>query len=171
MERQRTQKRRKPLLSVYGSIIITILVCTLGYGLLYNGGGANVLMEEEKRIAEEEAAAIIAAAPTPTPQTVVISGSGRLIPYMANNLWGYKNTSGEIVILPAYSTAKEFEGNVAFAAQNGLYGLINRSGAWITEPTWSNVSSFSEGYAGVEQDGKWGFIDQNGNVVINYSYR
>ena len=85
MERQRTQKRRKPLLSVYGSLIITILVCTLGYGLLYNGGGANVLMEEEKRLAEEEAAA----APM-------------------ENIMAKANTKGIILLSISYSAPNKF---------------------------------------------------------------
>ena len=92
------------------------------FGLTYSAGGANVLKEEELRKAEEEAAAIEAAKPTPTPRAVSTATAGRLIPFLENSLWGYKNTSGEIVILPAFSAANEFDGNVAFAAKDGLYG-------------------------------------------------
>ena len=158
MNQHQARPVRKSILSIYGIIICAIFVCTLVFALAYSGGGAEMLAEEQRVKEEEEAAAIEAAKPTPTPILTVTSSAGRLIPYMENGLWGYKNTSGEIVILPSYSSAMEFDGSTAFAAKDGLYGLINRSGAWIAEPVWSNVLPFSEGYAAVESGEKWGII-------------
>ncbi|MDY5625469.1 MAG: WG repeat-containing protein, partial [Eubacteriales bacterium] len=165
------KKGKHSLLSLYGYTLCLLLLGAVVFGLTYSAGGANVLKEEELRKAEEEAAAIEAAKPTPTPRAVSTATAGRLIPFLENSLWGYKNTSGEIVILPAFSAANEFDGNVAFAAKDGLYGLIDRSGAWIAEPAWSSVSDFAEGMAAVEKDGKWGYIDASGNIKIDYSYR
>lgn len=165
------KKGKHSLLSLYGYTLCLLLLGAVVFGLTYSAGGANVLKDEELRKAEEEAAAIEAAKPTPTPRAVSTATAGRLIPFLENSLWGYKNTSGEIVILPAFSAANEFDGNVAFAAKDGLYGLIDRSGAWIAEPAWSSVSDFAEGMAAVEKDGKWGYIDASGNIKIDYSYR
>lgn len=51
------------------------------------------------------------AEPTQTPKP---SNSGRLVPYAeANGLWGYKNTSGQVVIEAVFSEAYEFDGDVA----------------------------------------------------------
>ena len=103
------KKGKHSLLSLYGYTLCLLLLGAVVFGLTYSAGGANVLKDEELRKAEEEAAAIEAAKPTPTPRAVSTATAGRLIPFLENSLWGYKNTSGEIVILPAFSAANEEE--------------------------------------------------------------
>lgn len=94
------KKGKHSLLSLYGYTLCLLLLSAAIFAFAYDAGGANVLKEEELRKAEEEAAAIEAAKPTPTPRAVSTATAGRLIPFLENSLWGYKNTSGEIVILP-----------------------------------------------------------------------
>lgn len=157
------------ILHLYGLVIGAILVCVVLFAVLYGGGGAGVLLAEQ----EEQKQAALAALPTPspTPEPAKVSTAGRLIPYLENGLWGYKNTAGETAIPAQFSEAYEFEGEVAFTGQDGLYGLIDRNGLWLTEPIWNAFLPFSEGRAAVESGDKWGFIDETGALAIDYQFR
>ena len=167
---------KTPLSKLYLVVMGLLVAGVVLFGFLYDAGGAVVLLNEQaekdaqaerdRAAAEAEAAALASA----TSRTV-ISTTGRLLPYLENGLWGYKNTDGEIVILPQYSLAQEFEGDVAFAAQGGLYGLISRAGVWIVDPMWTDALSYSEGLAAVQYNEKWGFIDTSGATAIDYKYR
>lgn len=167
-------KRKPSILLIYLMIIAALAFFVLLFSLLYNGGGANQLaFHTEATQPQQEPGVEVITPSVPTPSaTPLPSLEGRLIPYLENGLWGYKNTSGQVVLAAAYSNAMEFDGNVTFAAKNGLYGLINRKGVFIAEPQWLNVLPFSEGYAAVAKDGSlWGYIDQSGTLVIDYSFR
>lgn len=157
------------ILHLYGLVIGAILVCVVIFPLLYGGGGATVLLQEQA--AQQQAALEALPTPSPTPEPPKVSRAGRLIPFLSNGLWGYKNTAGEVALPPAFSAANEFEEEVAFAAQDGLYGLIDRNGLWLAEPAWSAFLPFSEGRAAVLSGEKWGFIDEAGAVVIDYQFR
>lgn len=168
-EPQNTASAKASILHLYGLVIGAILVCVILFSVLYGGGGAIVLLTEQEAKMQEALAAL--PTPSPTPEPSKVSTAGRLIPYLSNTLWGYKNTAGETAIPPGFSAAYEFEGEVAFAAQDGLYGLIDRNGLWLAEPAWSAFLPFSEGRAAVQSGEKWGFIDASGRVVIDYKFR
>ena len=148
------------------------------FALLYSGGGVAILTAaatedngEEQYPSGSPLPEVSPTPPSPTPSQAPVSTEGRLIPYMENGLWGYKNTKGEVAIEPRFSAAYEFDGATAFAAENGYYGLLAKNGIWIVEPIWEAVEAFSEGRAAVESGGKWGFIDENGTLVIDYKFR
>ena len=148
------------------------------FALLYSGGGVAILTAaatedngEEQYPSGSPLPEVSPTPPSPTPSQAPVSTEGRLIPYMENGLWGYKNTKGEVAIEPRFSAACEFDGATAFAAENGYYGLLAKNGIWIVEPIWEAVEAFSEGRAAVESGGKWGFIDENGTLVIDYKFR
>ncbi len=164
---------RKKRLSMLWSYPLTAAAAAIGvllFALLYNGSGASVLLAAmPSPIAEVSATPAPAATPTP-------AITGRLLPCLEGNVWGYKNTSGQTAIAPQFLRALEFGKDAcAFAAveQDGAlrYGLLSRSGIWAAEPVWSDVRGFSEGLAAVEQDGKWGYIDTAGKTVIPCVYR
>lgn len=160
---------RPSILHLYGLVIGAILVCVVLFALTYGGGGAGVLLAEQEERKQAELAAM--AEPSPTPEPPKASTAGRLIPYLENGFWGYKNTAGETAIPARYSAAQEFQDEVAFAAQEGLYGLLDRNGFWLAEPLWSGFLPFSEGRAAVKSGEKWGFIDETGTLVIDYKFR
>lgn len=168
-------------------LIAALVIASLLYAAFYKGGGVNMLTGQADAApatpaAPEQSGDTQNTEPEKTPesasgqaeptQTPKPSNSGRLVPYAeANGLWGYKNTSGQVVIEAVFSEAYEFDGDVAFAAQNGMFGLINRSGAWLAEPAWEHVSIFSEDKAAVESGDRWGYIDRTGKLIIDYSFR
>ena len=174
--------RKKSLLVMLRPQLILIGAIILGVGifaLCYNAGGVNMLSDPQFAPADTQPAAsplpdespAVSDSPQPT-ETPKPSTTGRLIPYYAENgMWGYKNTSGQVVIEAMFSDANEFDGEIAFAAQSSMWGLINRSGAWVVEPVWGSVRSFSEDKAAVESGDRWGYIDRTGKLIIDYAYR
>jgi hypothetical protein len=90
--------------------------------------------------------------------------------------WGYKNESGQVVILPAYSEARNFENGVAQVAmvkKEREWGLINEAGEYVLKPTYNGMERFCNGYAavsygdpGFDNNIRWGFIDLQGKEVV-----
>ena len=85
--------------------------------------------------------------------------------------FGYRNTSGEIVIKPLFDGAESFsEGRAVVQIGSGnkaLYGYIDRKGKFIFPPKLKNAYTFSKGLARVKTDqDKWGWIDRNGKFAI-----
>ena len=143
---------------LYYPLVALLVAAGVGlFALLYQGAGANLLAVEAAALDQESPEPVSpAVTPSPTPAGNV-QNTGRLLGYLENGAWGYKNTAGEVVISAKFREVQEFAGDVAFARnQDGLYGLINRSGAWVREPIWNNVRPFSNGRAAVEKDGAWG---------------
>lgn len=98
------------------------------------------------------------------------STSGRLFPFQQNGLWGYKNSSGQVVIEATLSYAGEFKESIAFASRDGLFGIISRNGIWLVEPQWTDALPFSENKAAVKSGSKWGYINTDYELVIDYMF-
>lgn len=80
--------------------------------------------------------------------------------------WGFVDTSGAVVISPAYLGASSFsEGLAAIATQEG-YGYINAAGNVVVEPRFDGAGPFRSGLARVQERGLWGFIRPDGSFVI-----
>ena len=95
-------------------LIAALVIASLLYAAFYKGGGVNMLTGQADAApatptAPEQSGDTQNTEPEKTPesasgqaeptQTPKPSNSGRLVPYAeANGLWGYKNTSGQVVI-------------------------------------------------------------------------
>lgn len=177
MEADMARRRRRLKMLMYYPLVLLLMACvTVVFALNYQGKG--ILHDVE------------ASEPTPTPEitpeptleapVVEITpppemlNTGRCIPYYTQGKWGYKNTSAQVVIPAQFSSAMEFDGDVAFAgvvlggAQ--VYGLIDRQGRWLVEPVWENVKQFSEGMACVKSNAKWGYINAAGLKIVDTLY-
>jgi len=121
----------------------------------------------------------------PNTRSVVISGivlgfltlavqdgltQDRLIRFEQNEMWGYKNSSGQVVIEPQFEMAEDFtaEGIAAVADSKG-WAYIDKKGNVLVRPV--NVDNgpdpFQEGLARcVADDGNVGFFNKKGEVVI-----
>lgn len=89
--------------------------------------------------------------------------------------WGYKNSSGKVVIPAKYDYAEDFsEGFAAVGLQNLggriTMGFINTVGKAITPMKYEYVEKFSEGLALVKLNDKYGFIDKTGKEFIPLKY-
>ena len=171
---------RANLLHVYGLLLAVIAVGVLTFGLTYGTSGeppthapALAAFSLDSPPPEDNTMDILPD-PTPSPTPAPASLKGRLIPFFstADELWGYKNTLGQVVFEPRFTSAREFIGKTAFAADaSGRWGLFSINGVWLREPQWSNVQEFSESYAAVMKDDKWGYIDASGTVTVDYQFR
>lgn len=55
----------------------------------------------------------------------------------ANELYGYIDKSGQVVIEPRFETAGCFEGGMAIAAEAGFLGIIDTKGEWMIDPEYN----------------------------------
>ena len=86
-----------------------------------------------------------------------------------DELWGYIDNAGELVIPCEWERAGSFTNGIASVRKNHKYGCINKNGEIIIPCEWNGYSPlrFSEGLAPVLNDeGLWGFINMEGAVVI-----
>jgi hypothetical protein len=105
------------------------------------------------------------AEPPPTHYATV--EPGELIPFRKDDLGGYFNASGEVVIEPQFQVASAFSGGLACVCKEGLFGYIDKRGEWVIPARFEHANDFSEELAGVSlgKEG-WGFIDRTGKVRI-----
>jgi len=92
----------------------------------------------------------------------------QLIPFYSadNNLYGYKDSSGKVVVTPRYDLAYHFTEGMAAVRLAGKYGYIDESGKEIIHPKYDFTWRFIGGFATVKLEGKFGFIDKTGKEVI-----
>lgn len=98
-----------------------------------------------------------------------------------NYKYGYIDKTGNFIIEPIFSMAKEFTDNglALVCDSSGKYGYIDKSGNYIIEPQFDYASNFSEnGLAAVGEMSMWnddiyyGYIDSTGKYMIEpeFSY-
>ncbi len=91
------------------------------------------------------------------------------IKFQENNLWGYKNDDGKVLIEPTYIYAYDFnEFNLALVSDLKGWKYIDKSGAEIIRPYVIDGSpdTFQEGLARYKHKGKFGFFNQKGKITI-----
>lgn len=87
-----------------------------------------------------------------------------------NDMYGFVDKEGQVVIPIAFGYAHSFSEGLAPVHLNGENGYIDKTGQVIIPVQYDVAWSFREGLAGVRQNGKWGFIDKTGNIVIPIKY-
>lgn len=90
-----------------------------------------------------------------------------------NDLWGFVDKTGKIVIEPQFTYAEKcFQGACVVEVGGdgrlgtGKYGIIDKTGKWIVEAQYPHINFFTEDLASVVSDGKLGFMDKTGKWVI-----
>ena len=109
----------------------------------------------------------------------------KLYPFMKEQLYGYMDETGNIVIEPQYTNAREFSDGLAFVTySDGRKGYINASGELIISGRFLIPGLFSEGYAAVvirpykddeepnitDTPGPYIYIDKQGNDVFSKEF-
>jgi hypothetical protein len=90
-----------------------------------------------------------------------------------NELWGYINTAGKLVIPAQYKKVSNFsEGRAWVTDPSGIISLLDKQGKPINISNLAivNYENFSEGLAAVKIGENWGFIDINGKMIIPAEY-
>lgn len=100
-----------------------------------------------------------------------------LFPVIKNNLWGYIDSSGKIVVAHRYDHASQFSeglGLVKTPKPDGKLFCIDARGrvAFELKPNWSKMKPFSDGLAAVKdkETKLYGYINRAGKLVIPYKY-
>ncbi|HQU83918.1 MAG TPA: WG repeat-containing protein [Pyrinomonadaceae bacterium] len=115
-----------------------------------------------------------------------------MLPIEENNLWGFVDTKGTVVIKPQFFYVSSFSDGLALVQleiggtipnsegkikrKPSKVGYIDKTGKIVLESGYENVRDFVDGFAPVRigdrydgkyiVEGKYGFIDKTGKIVI-----
>ncbi len=92
-------------------------------------------------------------------------GTQDLQPVRKDDVWGFKDASGKLVIEPQFESAGGFSEGLARVRVAGKWGFVDVRGEIVISPRFEQARFFSGGTAKVKEDGRWGLIDRNGNWV------
>ncbi|MBC8109704.1 MAG: WG repeat-containing protein, partial [Verrucomicrobia bacterium] len=68
-----------------------------------------------------------------------------LTPFQAENqLFGFKNARGKVIVSPVFEQVSTFEKGIAFVKQNRKWGILNDKGIITVSPQFDTVKRFSE---------------------------
>lgn len=104
-----------------------------------------------------------------------------LVPIKENDVWGYADKDGKLVIKPQFSRADRFSEGLALVWTGGVpltdpvvksfvrMGYIDKTGRWIIHSRFKYYffDDFSGGLVPFRQhSSKWGYMDTTGKIVI-----
>jgi hypothetical protein len=90
-----------------------------------------------------------------------------------DEMCGYINKSGVVVISPVFERCTDFSEGFAGVKVKGKWGFIDQTGGIVIQPSFDESRwAFFGGLAAVRVHDKWGYIDVKGKVVITpkFSY-
>ncbi|MGB3514045.1 MAG: WG repeat-containing protein [Microcoleaceae cyanobacterium] len=93
-----------------------------------------------------------------------------LVRFKVNELHGYKNKEGKIIIPPIYVAAWQFPEGLALVKRDLKWGYINYKGKVVINFIYDFADSFSQGIARVMLDHKYGYINNCREEVIPICY-
>jgi hypothetical protein len=92
-----------------------------------------------------------------------------LTPFESGDLWGYRNSRGEVAIQPQFVVARDFSGGgIAAVVEGSDWVYIDKAGTRLLKPLVvdNGPDYFCEGLARFVRARKVGFFDEQGRVVI-----
>lgn len=136
---------------------------------------------EKQRLAEEQAKLELAQQQSDRNSKIKLKYYEGLAAFKENELYGFVNINGDVVIPPQFKYAGRFShGRSAVQSNsNDLWGFIDNKGNYVVYPKYCSIAAFSEsdGLAGVYENGykagskcvggKWGFMDTSGKWIID----
>lgn len=96
--------------------------------------------------------------------------AGHLFPVRQNNLWGYIDDSGTVVIPLQYDFAEAFSGDYAVVAKQKKRYAINRKGEIVTPHGFDWLNLISDSLLTVREGKKWGLVRLDGSVLLPSQY-
>ncbi|MEM6687089.1 MAG: WG repeat-containing protein [Bacteroidota bacterium] len=95
-----------------------------------------------------------------------------LYPIVENDVWGYMDKQGKIVIKPQFNVAGYFfSDSLAMVAKNGRFGFIDTKGTLIIPPKYDAATRFFDGIARVYLKGKPYFINTKGELLFEHDFK
>ncbi|HEY0466599.1 MAG TPA: WG repeat-containing protein [Polyangiaceae bacterium] len=94
---------------------------------------------------------------------------GGLTRILRNDLFGYADRRGQIVIAPRFKDASNFSEGLAAAKEGASWGFIDTQGTFRIPPRFVQVGAFSAGRAvAALSDHEFGFVTRKGVLSGNY---
>jgi hypothetical protein len=93
-----------------------------------------------------------------------------LFQIIENGKTGFINSTGQVIIQPAFRSAGDFSEGLAHARINGTYGYIDRTGNFLIQPQFDYAMPFSEGLALVYKAGVPFFINKKGEKEFESNF-
>ena len=88
-----------------------------------------------------------------------------LYPFQANELLGYIDTTGKIIIKPEYDAVGNFYEGLAVINKNDSVFYINKENVNQFNEIFSEAYRFKNGMAPVKKNNKWFFINRQGQII------
>lgn len=88
-----------------------------------------------------------------------------------DDLYGFINLEGEIVLEPQFISALDFrEGLASVEIENNKWGYVDTNGNFISKLQWDIAYDFNDGFAIVVEGEKMGLINTRGNIVTELQW-
>ena len=94
----------------------------------------------------------------------------KLYPVVENELWGFADSTGKVLIPYQFNDAEYFSENLALVQIDGRKGFINKNGFRVVLPIFKEAEAFTNGLAIVETDSASGIINPRGEWVVKPIY-
>jgi hypothetical protein len=96
--------------------------------------------------------------------------NGTVIPYRKDSLWGFCDTSKNLIAPLKYDRTWWFSEGLARVRKNNKFGFVNRKGEEIIPLIYDKAEPFREGLSIVCVNDSCGFINKKGEAVIPLIY-
>ena len=101
---------------------------------------------------------------------VKAKGSGPLYRIQRYGKWGYMTRSGQVVIPPRFTDARDFFDELAAVRLREKWGYIKESGEFAIPPRFDAATDFQQERASVTVSGRAGLIDRSGAFVVKFAH-
>jgi hypothetical protein len=91
-------------------------------------------------------------------------------PFRENELYGFMDEEGKVMIDPTYTSVEEFQEGLALVVKNGKVGYIDKNGDVVIPYEYSDGESFQNGLAIVAKNDLYGMIDRTNKAVVPLKY-
>jgi len=94
----------------------------------------------------------------------------QLVPFRVNNLWGYSNAKGDIIIPATFEFTDFFQDSLGFVMKDSVFYAISTKGDILSGP-YTHYGNFGSGLCPVqEKNGKSYYINQHGKKTIDMGF-
>lgn len=91
-------------------------------------------------------------------------------PVSSQFLYGYKDSTGKVVIPAQYTITGQFVDGYAPVQKNGVWGVIDKKGNWITEPKFEFISKIENELLIIRKNKQFGLAKLSGDEILPPKY-
>jgi len=105
-----------------------------------------------------------------SPFVYSFAASGGAVCGVLNDLYGFCDTEGNMIIAPQFEMAHDFHEGYAAVRSGGKWGYITSDGNYSIKPAYDYCGDFKNGYAICRLAGKYGIINTAGKRVSSFTF-